>query len=131
MRTIMLAAVAAAAVLAAAGTPPASAASIERISLVATNSSGAFSAIATGAFTDGGMAQLQGPEGMLFLAHGTITITHRRDKPIRHVNRNTCVTVVTHGGTYTIVAGTGTYAAITGSGRRCPRARMPPAGAST
>lgn len=116
MRRTIPIAVTAAALLASTAAAPASAAGVERISLIGTNSSGVFSAIATGAFTDGGLARLKADRVTLYLTHGTITITHRPKNPVRHVDQATCLGVVTHGGSYAMVKGTGAYAGISGRG---------------
>jgi hypothetical protein len=117
MRRTIPVAVAAAALLASTAAAPASAAGIERISLVSTNSSGVFSAIATGAFADGGLARMKADSGTLYLSRGTITITRRPTHPTRDVDQATCLGVVTHGGNYVMVRGTGAYAGISGRGR--------------
>jgi hypothetical protein len=117
MRRTIPVAVAAAALLASTAAAPASAAGIERISLVSTNSSGVFSAIATGAFADGGLARMKADSGTLHLSRGTITITRRPTHPTRDVDQATCLGVVTHGGSYVMVRGTGAYVGISGRGR--------------
>jgi hypothetical protein len=84
---------------------------------VSTKSNGTFSAIATGAFTDGGTARLRNGHSVLYLSKGQIELTHTPGRPSRHVDTKTCLGVVRQSGTYTFISGTGAYQGIHGSGR--------------
>ena len=75
-----------------------------------------FSAIATGAFTDGGTATLLTKSGTLKLRKGTIEISTKAGRPVLRANTKTCYEHLAEKGTYKIVGGTGTYKGITGSG---------------
>jgi hypothetical protein len=76
-----------------------------------------FSAIATGAFTDGGSATLLTKTGKLILRNGTINVTEKQGKPIATANTKTCYEHLSDNGTYKIIGGTGRYKGITGSGK--------------
>lgn len=76
-----------------------------------------FSAIATGAFTDGGTATLLTDKGTLKLRSGTIKITQKAGTPVLRANTTTCYEHLLERGTYDIVGGTGKYKGITGSGK--------------
>ena len=76
-----------------------------------------YSAIATGAFTDGGTATLLATKGVLRLRNGTIDTVQQTGKPILKANTKTCYEHLSENGTYKIVGGTGTYKGITGSGK--------------
>ena len=77
----------------------------------------AFSAIATGAFTDGGTATLLTRTGTLKFRSGTIKITQKPGQPVVKANTRTCYEHLSESGTYKIVGGTGKYERITGSGK--------------
>jgi hypothetical protein len=84
---------------------------------VSTSTNRAYSAIATGLFTDGGSAILQANQGTLPLQKGTIKVTTKPGKSSQSVNPKTCLGVATQPGTYKLVSGTGAYKGITGSGK--------------
>ena len=117
-RTLRAAAVAGAATaIAIVGVATASAGTkIENLSLVSTSTSGAYSAIATGAFTDGGIAITQDNLGTLRLQKGTIKLTLKAGKGSQSINLRTCLATATQPGTYKVTSGTGAYKRITGSG---------------
>ena len=75
-----------------------------------------FSAIATGAFTDGGTATLLNSKGTLRLRNGTIKTTQKTGRPVARANTKTCYEHLSEKGSYKIVGGTGKYKGITGSG---------------
>ena len=105
------------ATVAALGAATASAsAATERFSFMGTVSDGSYSVIATGAFTDGGIAKVRNGRGKLWLRDGTISLKTRHGKPKVHVDQESCVGKVTESGTYTLVGGTGAYKGIRGSG---------------
>lgn len=80
-----------------------------------TQSGTTFSAIATGAFSDGGTATKTGSVLTLQLSKGSITIAVKNKH--RNVSKGTgCVQVQSSSGAYTITAGTGGYSGISGSG---------------
>jgi hypothetical protein len=85
------------------------------ISTSATQSS--FSAIATGAFTDGGTALLPSGKGTLKLSGGTIKVTAKAGRVKNNFDTKTCLGVSVQPGTYKIVSGTRSYAGISGSGK--------------
>lgn len=76
-----------------------------------------FSAIATGAFTDGGTATLLASKGTLKFRNGTIKTTQKSGKPVARANTRTCYETLSEKGTYKIVGGTGAYTGIKGSGK--------------
>ena len=83
-----------------------------------------FSAIATGAFTDGGTATLLTKSGKLKLRSGTIEVsTKQQGQPVLSANTKTCYEHLTEKGTYKIVGGTGAYKGIKGSGKFTLRIR--------
>jgi hypothetical protein len=88
----------------------------EHLSFASTQQTGAYSVIGTGAFTDGGVAQVLDGRATLTLQRGTIKMTIKSGKPSRSLSLRTCLGVVTQSGTYRLVGGTGAYAGITGSG---------------
>ena len=76
-----------------------------------------FSAIATGAFTDGGTATLLTRSAKLKLRRGTIDVSTKPGQPVVRANTKTCYEHLSEEGTYKIVGGTGTYRGIKGSGK--------------
>lgn len=82
-----------------------------------------FSAIATGAFTDGGTATLLTKSGKLKLRKGTIEVSTKQGQPVLSANTKTCYEHLTLKGTYKLVGGTGTYKGIKGSGKFTLRLR--------
>ena len=77
-----------------------------------------YSAIATGAFTDGGTATIRGRTSTLKLRSGTIRVTQKTArKPVLKANEKTCYEHLSENGTYKIVGGTGKYNGIKGSGK--------------
>jgi hypothetical protein len=111
-----LVATAAATVAALTATTASASAATERFSFMGTISNGSYSVIATGAFTDGGIARVRNGHGTLWLRDGTITLKTRHRKPKVHIDETSCVGEVTESGTYTLVGGTGAYKGIHGSG---------------
>jgi hypothetical protein len=93
----------------------------EHFSFVSTRSNGAYSVIGSGAFTDGGVAQVLDGRATLWLRKGKVRATIRSGKVSRRVNPTTCLGVVRQAGTYRIVGGTGAYTGITGTGRYMAR----------
>lgn len=90
----------------------------EHFSFITTSSTGnTFSAIATGAFTDGGTAVLPSGKGTLKLSRGTIKVTAKSGRARNTFNAKTCLAVTVQPGTFKIVSGTGSYAGISGSGK--------------
>jgi hypothetical protein len=106
----------AAAILAALTATASASAATERFSFMGTVSDGSYSVIATGAFTDGGIARVRNGHGTLWLRDGTITLKTRHRKPKVHIDETSCVGEVTESGTYKLVGGTGAYKGIRGSG---------------
>lgn len=82
-----------------------------------------FSAIATGAFTDGGTATLLAKGGKLKLREGTIKVSTKPGRPVLRANTKTCYEHLSESGTYKIVGGTGRYKGINGSGKYILRLR--------
>lgn len=116
MRKSTLVAIATATVVAL-GTAAASAsAATERFSFMGTVSNGNYSVIATGAFSDGGIAHVRNGRGKLWLRDGTIRLKTHHRKPKAHIDQTSCVGKVTESGTYKLVGGTGAYKGIRGSG---------------
>jgi hypothetical protein len=113
------AAVAAAASLAISGAATAAPTTkTEHFSFITTSITGnSFSAIATGAFTDGGTATLPSGKGTLKLSGGTIKVTAKSGRAKNNFNAKTCLATTVQPGTYTIVSGTRRYAGISGSGK--------------
>jgi hypothetical protein len=117
-RTIRVAvAVGAAMAIAIVGAATASAGTkIEHFSFMTTTATNGYTAIATGAFTDGGAALLQVPQGAIKLQRGTIKLAIKVGKPSESINLKACLGVSTQPGTYKVVGGTGAYKGIAGSG---------------
>jgi hypothetical protein len=113
------AAVAAAASLAISGAATAAPTTkTEHFSFISTSITGdSFSAIVTGAFTDGGTAVLPSGKGTVKLSGGTIKVTAKSGRAKSNFNAKTCLAVTVQPGTYKIVSATGKYAGITGSGK--------------
>jgi hypothetical protein len=82
-----------------------------------------FSAIATGAFTDGGTATLLTKSGKLKLRQGTIDVSTKPGQPVLNADTKTCYEHLLEKGTYKIVGGTGMYKGIKGSGKFTLRLR--------
>lgn len=116
MRRSTLVAIATATVAALGAATASASAATERFSFMGTVSDGSYSVIATGAFTDGGIAKLRNGRGKLWLRDGTITLKTHHRKPKVHVDDTSCVGEVTESGTYKVVGGTGAYKGIRGSG---------------
>jgi hypothetical protein len=118
-KTILAAATAAIAALAITAAATASASTTtEHFSFIDTSdSSQAASAIATGAFTDGGTTVLNRGSDTMRLSNGTIKIEiHFTHAPKTNANPTTCLVTENSSGTYTLANGTGTYKGISGSG---------------
>lgn len=125
MRKTTLAGAAAAAVAAALAITVAATASTstrtEHFSFIDTSNnpkSHLYSAIATGAFTAGGTADLSGhgsPSTMHF-SDGTITFEAKLPPLKTNGNAKLCLETTTDSGTYTILSGTGAYKGISGTG---------------
>ncbi len=80
-----------------------------------TQSSTTYSALATGAFADGGTATKTGSVLTLELSKGSITLAVKNKH--HNVSDGTgCVQTLSSSGTYTITGGTGAYSGISGSG---------------
>jgi hypothetical protein len=97
---------------------------IEHFSFITTATSGnpnLFSAIATGAFTAGGTANLPSGKGTLKFSGGTIKTTSKSGPMKNKVNSKLCLVVSTQSGTYKLVGGTGVYKGISGSGKYTAR----------
>jgi hypothetical protein len=110
--------VAATAVITAASASGQSTSGTEHFSFVNTSTtSNTYSAIATGAFTAGGTANLPTGHGTLKFSAGTITVTDKGGKAKVKTSLKKCIQSTTQSGTYTITGGTGAYAGITGSGK--------------
>lgn len=90
----------------------------EHFSFVSTAITGnTFSAIATGAFTAGGTANLPSGKGTLKFPGGTIKVTAKAGHAKNNFNAKTCLGTSVQPGTFKIISGTGVYAGITGSGK--------------
>jgi hypothetical protein len=93
---------------------------IEHLSFITTATSGSgnvFSAIATGAFTAGGTANLPGKGGTLKFPGGTIKTSSKPGPMKSKFNPKTCLSTSTGSGTYKLLSGTGAYKGISGSGK--------------
>jgi hypothetical protein len=89
----------------------------EHFSLVTTStnpSSHEFSAIATGAFTDGGTASINNGTVTMRLSAGTITLELTAHH--QHTSNVNCAQTKSIDGTYQITGGTGAYDGIQGAG---------------
>lgn len=122
MRKMILAgaAVAVAASLAMSVAAAAATTKIEHFSFISTATGGSgnsFSAIATGAFTAGGTANLPSGKGTLKFPGGKIKVTAKAGRAKSNFNAKTCLATSVQPGTYKIVSGTGVYAGISGSGK--------------
>jgi hypothetical protein len=96
---------------------PASAHGTEHMTYVGNSvTSGVYSVIATGVFTDGGSINLSAQTGLIKLGAGSITVQPKFGKMTQRFNKRTCLLTMTGSGTYKIVKGTRRYAGITGSG---------------
>lgn len=90
----------------------------EHFSFVSTAITGnTFSAIATGAFTAGGTANLPSGKGTLKFPGGTIKVAAKAGHAKNNFNAKTCLGTSVQPGTFKIISGTGVYAGITGSGK--------------
>ena len=90
----------------------------EHFSFVSTAITGnTYSAIATGAFTAGGTANLPSGKGTLKFPGGTIKVTAKAGRAKSKFSAKTCLGISVQPGTFKIVSGTGVYAGITGSGK--------------
>ncbi len=90
----------------------------EHFSFVSTAITGnTFSAIATGAFTAGGTANLPSGKGTLKFPGGTIKVTNKAGRAKNNFNAKACLSTSVQAGTFKIISGTGVYAGITGSGK--------------
>jgi hypothetical protein len=116
VRQSTLVTVATATVAALGATTASASAATERFSFMGTVSDGSYSVIATGAFTDGGIAKVRNGRGKLWLRDGTITLKTHHRKPKVRIDQTSCVGKVTESGTYKLVGGTGAYKGIRGSG---------------
>jgi hypothetical protein len=121
MRRIIFAAAAAAMAASLATTGAAAAAPItktEHFSFISTSITGnTFSAIATGAFTAGGTANLPSGKGTLKFPGGTIKVTNKAGRVKSSFDAKTCLATSVQPGTFKVISGTGAYAGITGSGK--------------
>lgn len=90
----------------------------EHIQIMSTSARpAAASAIASGAFTAAGRAELgSAPVGKLVFPAGRITVSHHPSGGSQHFNPSTCLNTITQRGTYKITAGTRKYAHISGHG---------------
>jgi hypothetical protein len=120
MRKMIMAGAAVAVALAITGAAMASPGTkTEHFSFIQTQTSGnpnLFSAIATGAFTAGGTADLPSGKGTLRFSGGTITVAAKGHAE-SHANLKLCLDVTTESGTYKLLSGTGVYKGISGSGK--------------
>ena len=92
----------------------------EHFSFVSTATGGSgnsYSAIATGAFTAGGTANLPSGKGTLKFPGGTIKVAAKAGHAKNNFNAKTCLGTSVQPGTFKIISGTGVYAGITGSGK--------------
>src|SRR5580704_3445734 len=99
-------------------TPAAAAAGVEKFSLMdasTTQSNVVYSAIATGAFTDGGTASKVGAVLTLQLSKGSITL-QIKSKHHGAIAEHDCAQTQSSSGDYTITGGTGSYSNVTGAG---------------
>jgi hypothetical protein len=77
-----------------------------------------YSAIATGAITAGGTAELLGGKGRIVFPTGTITLISKvTGAPTESGSTQKCVAIFSEKGVYTLTGGTGAYTGISGSGR--------------
>jgi excisionase family DNA binding protein len=74
-----------------------------------------FSAIATGAFTAGGTADLPSGKGTLRFSGGTIKLKAKPGPFKNRPNLKICLDTAVASGTYMLVSGTGAYEGISGS----------------
>jgi hypothetical protein len=90
----------------------------EHIQIMSTSvRAAAASAIASGAFTAAGRAELgSAPVGRLVFPAGTITVSHTPTGGSQHFNAATCLNTITQRGTYKITAATRKYSRISGHG---------------
>jgi hypothetical protein len=90
----------------------------EHIQIMSTSvRAAAASAIASGAFTAAGRAELGSARvGKLIFPAGTITVSHTQSGGSEHVNPATCLNTITQRGTYKITAGARKYSRISGHG---------------
>ncbi len=115
------AAVAATGVTAASASPatPRTASGTEYVQVMSTapGSSGPYSAIARGVFTEAGQARLGDARiGTITFPGGTILLSHHAGHGSSQFDPKGCLSVVSQSGTYQIVRGTGRYAGISGHG---------------
>jgi hypothetical protein len=89
----------------------------EYIQVMSTSATGAFSAIARGAFTAGGQARLGDARvGTIAFGDGTIVLSHRPGRSSSRFYPGGCLSLISQSGSYQIVRGTGRFAGIGGHG---------------
>jgi hypothetical protein len=90
----------------------------EYVQIMSTGTTGGpASAIARGAFTAAGQADLGSAKiGALVFPGGTITLSHTASRGTSQFDPRTCLNLISQAGRYQIVGGTGRYAGIRGQG---------------
>jgi hypothetical protein len=88
----------------------------EHFQIVAASAAGAPTVIATGVFTDSGVARPGARADTFVLKQGSFQFAHKVTGTIHHFNPVTCLDQLRQTGTYTVSHGTGEYNGISGSG---------------